>query len=1262
MLNVSNYQAFIAFKSYCIAVILGWVIALSPKTQAAEISDIPVYALTGLEPNIMMVLDDSSSMRFEVLFDFGKQQIFWNFVKQRFELLGEGNLNPDETGDIRLTFPAFKFFGDATYPYMKSYGFTRSPDYNRAYYNPNVTYKPWPTYGGYTPPNGGTQFPNANPAAANVDPLETTTFNLTVNNSYDFFVYAGMVCDDNGNTIQLNVDDNLYCGSTLVNRLNNHPQIDLYDAATYPIGKINQSFFPAIYYRKVTGNPYFFRSSDGTQRECSENNLAYPNTNDLYHLASRNPPQYLTGSIDALAPDGGCLVEVRIAPGNTFPYEQQDVLGNTINKTRSYNEEIQNFANWFTYHRKRSLSLKHALAEAINTQQNQDFKFGMFTINFHNEKNIEFDEMRNFSDNKDFFLQTLYSKRTSGGTPLRTALLEAGNIYSRTTEGRVIQHSCQKNYTVLFADGGNSDESITAPAEIQNADQGKGAPYEDNVSGTLSDIAYYYHHELYKVFEPIDALNDKNVKIPSVCGTALQRPWDNCNNKLHMTTYTIGLGSKGNIYEPDNPKRNSVEAAHLFANEFNWPGAEVHVRTSLAQYDDFWHAAVNGKGKVINAKSTFELENGFRTIFNDILGGEISNSGIAVSDQGIGTLADNERLLFEAKMNIADSSGDLNAFVLNPKSQEKETSYWSAAEKLTNRVIERRIFTLGGNNMGTAFKWENLTAEQKNDLKTNREGIQESDQEGIARLNYIRGARVGEGESGIFRTRKHILGDISSSTPIYSGKPGLGIPDREPFGTAKERYSIFKLTQSKRAGTVFVGANDGMLHAFDALSGEELFAYIPNLLYSSEKEKGLHYLTDKNMQRTSYVDLSPTVYDAYIATTNDTTKKWRSILVGGLRTGGSGIFVLDVTVPHELSKLSDKQAAENLVVWEFKDNNMGTMLQKPFVTMMNNGKWAVIFSSGYSQSPDSEIEGRLYIIYLEKNNGNIEFISIPTNTNGGLSPATLADIDRNGTTDKVYAGDLLGNLWSFDLTSKNDTGWGIANNKPLAKAQNAAGEPQKITAPVAVAANPHGSKNEDGTTPVVVAFGTGKYLAESDILDKSQQSFYLLADTGNPTITRANLENKTFAQPSAERRTISGSTPDFETSLGWFVDFSNPGERLIVQPEFYNETISFFSSVISDDPCSSGGQSWFTTLQINGQSVEENPYQNLPEFDNKDTASVLVGNFIVVGNQSMIAVDGDTGTQVTIGRGNTLENFQAIRDLAIDKNGRRTGWEELIEN
>ena len=635
-------------------------------------------------------------------------------------------------------------------------------------------------------------------------------------------------------------------------------------------------------------------------------------------------------------------------------------------------------------------------------------------------------------------------------------------------------------------------------------------------------------------------------------------------------------------------------------------------------------------------------------------------------------------LLFQSYFDASDWSGDLRAYQLDSTTGRVGSVVWKAADKLDARTPDSRvILTMGKDGVTSTgapvpFRWDSLTTVQQRDLRTQHGTTKvETVSKGQARLKYLRGDRSNEGTAGHkFRLRGSVLGDIWHSSPIYYAQPSLRYPDTGKFDYgAGNLYSDFRRDNASRTGVVYVGSNDGMLHAFAVDTGEEILAYVPGNLYSSSRAGGYHQLTDPNFEHTSiYVDGTPYVADAFIRTRSKASESWRTVLIGTEGAGGRGLFALDVTDPSGFSESTPKET----VLWEFSnadDAHLGQTFSRPTVALLNNRRWAVITGNGPEDTavlPDSEAgDAQLFIIYLD---GGLDGswtegtdylristgIGTETKRNGLFTPA-LVDLDGNGTADRAYAGDLTGRMWAFDLESRYQSKWGITVGssrpgvypKPLFHAQSSAGVDQPITSQPEVMRHP---TIKDGLFPnLMVLFGTGRFLDVADKTLTGKQSYYGVWDTdylnyGRSRLRAAHLHRNGLAaqvflvdDDSSRKRVLNPTiTPDYHASkgareFGWYFDLSGIGERAVGTP-YVRGGVLHFNTIIPDTSiCASGGTGWEMAVDtFNGGSSRK------AAFDfNEDGVITLAGDThtITTGEPPTSSTVGYAGRKVDADKG-----------------------------
>ena len=626
-------------------------------------------------------------------------------------------------------------------------------------------------------------------------------------------------------------------------------------------------------------------------------------------------------------------------------------------------------------------------------------------------------------------------------------------------------------------------------------------------------------------------------------------------------------------------------------------------------YDQFENFSVTGEKQIWSSRVPFDYGGLTRpdSCEEDVcVGGNVAPVGVpapvSFSSRSLGS----DTLVFLGEFDFDDWSGDLKAYALEDDGSLADTETWSAAEILEDTVLpDDPTFEstshndTSGSSTGEKFDWGELSGflEIANDLNA-------SDDQGQERLDYLRGDHSDEiAKGGTFRDRHNSrLGDIFRSRPVYVGVPNLAWPDTGSYFGDKvtTRYSDFKKEQQCRTPMVYVGANDGALHGFRAETGKEVLRYFPGSLYNAEDKAGYHFLTDPDYDHLPYVDGTPVVSDAYIKTTSSGDPSWRTILVGTLGGGGTGLFALDVTDSTGCNPTWS--STKDDVLWEFTQDNfehLGYSYSRPTVALLNNDRWAAITGNG-DVPDDVDLDGYLLILYLEggmndwSNSESVEdYIVIPTDESGGLSSPTVIDTDGDGVADRAYAGDTEGNLWVFDLSNPNPVEW---ENEATLLFEN--DRPQPITVKPTVVRHPTVSSDATNAPNVMVLFGTGRLNTVDDKTDTAVQTFYGIWDKGERLspitddpiypIERDNLVAQELVSEDEDTRITDPSLEvDYEGGkFGWYIDLpEDTGERVVSDAVARGDMIFFNTVIPTDDPCEYGGTGWEMSVQIkNGGS------------------------------------------------------------------------------
>lgn len=912
-------------------------------------------------------------------------------------------------------------------------------------------------------------------------------------------------------------------------------------------------------------------------------------------------------------------------------------------------EQKRNYANWYTYHRSREYAVKAGLSPVL---ANLRVRAGMSTIRAHNQAGIQWglniadvDDISNptLAANKTALINELYEimeHRANDwiGTPLRRTLENAGlyfhldnssspgtpetNFLPDVTTSPILPENeggaCQANHMILVTDGYQYEINGTQNrrfnwGNVDNTAASGGGLYADTLSNTLADIAMYFYD------------TDASDTLPG---------------KQNVHTHTVSFGVYGTISGfplTDAEKQWPTDASKLVGT-----GAYVDNPESL---DDVVHAAFNGRGRFMTATDADTLSEQMEDLMQYI-GSVRKGTATAISFDKKGVAA--STTMFRTLYDMEGWAGKLNAYNFTAATGTVGSEKWEASARLAlkDENNPRKIVTFNGA-LGAPFaapedhsapdtSVRELSSAQLADLLADKPAGVNSAEYLQDMIEYLRGDGDGYTTSPEFRNRS-TLGDIVHSSPVFVGAPEAYYPDS--FETAA--YSDFVSDYQDRTPMVYVGANDGMLHAFNANTGDEIFAYIPQSVFSSANKAGLHWLAAPNYSHIPYVDETPSVGDVFIG------GSWRTYLVGALGRGGKSVFVLDVTDPATIT--TEVDVAANVVVTEFTDTHLGYTFGTPKIAKLEDGEWVAVFGNGYNN--DANGKAYLYVLYLDGSGpGGVSHVKVgplggnavgsvangsctdPASDCNGLSASTLVDLNNNGKLDRVYAGDLHGNLWAFDFTKDSNGDLVNTNNTnsvaPVIAHQNQNDQPvpfftacrgakpqsgycsnsnrQPITTKPTVVAHPY--QYLAATEPnLMVYVGTGQYLSESDVTDTASQSFYGIWDAGSdngevrPTqltgqATTLDVNgNRTMTSVNAVDYLTKADDPNQVGKYGWKLPLPGSGERIIENPSVENDIVLFSTRVASQDLCNRVGQGFIMGVDL--MSGGKPSFQVFPDQD-----------------------------------------------------------------
>jgi type IV pilus assembly protein PilY1 len=986
-------------------------------------------------------------------------------------------------------------------------------------------------------------------------------------------------------------------------------------------------------------------TANNTQAAGWDSCTAAPPTGCTYVSESRTfyPAVYFTlTGVDPWAWASYTKTEIR---STTLSYTGEGRTSRTdcISGTCTYAQEIQNFANWYTYYRSRVLAARAGIGHAFATQStNMRVGFGAINQGSITVDNVStstiISGVRSFSGtDRTTFFNNLYTHPIPvSNTPLRHALDDVGQYYSRsdnrgpwgntpgTNDGVAINThvQCRQSYTILMTDGyWNGDEASTNAARL-NVDGTDGpshtgpgnasftysavSPFSDSHSDTLADVAMYYWK------------NDLRTDLDNAVPVSTINPafWQ------HMSTFGVGLGVTGSV----NPTTafNAIGTGAAIT----WPDP---TSSNAAKLDDLLHASVNGRGGFFSAADPTT----FATELSDVLTTITSRISSAAAVASNSTRLTSSTHLYQALFNSGDWSGNLKAFPLQSNGTIG-TMAWDAADHIPAHG-SRNIMTWSGS-AGMAFSGAVGT------LTTNQ-------------VNYLRGddsleIQYSTGPSDalhVFRNRSTRLGDIINSDPhfVYSENFGYNVLPSTP-GTD---YPAFLAGKSSRRAMVYVGANDGMLHGFDAsfvcqdtdplvdsdgdgdltndcdikvpasTAGDELLAYVPQAVWPN-----LPLLTSTTYTHKYFVDGSPTSWDAYWGAS------WKTVLVGGLGAGGKAVYALDVSTPTSFGTSN--------VLWEFtgspgtQTDNMGHVMGNVTVARMKDGNFWAVFGNGFGSTSGKSV---LFMVQVDSPS-TVKMIELGAGTGNGLAQPTLVDEDGDRIIDLIYAGDLKGNVWKVDVTGNTTSTWKSAylqgaTPKPLFTAKDGSGNAQPITSGIEVGRAPSGASG------LMVYFGTGKYFEVGDNATLGTQTMYGVVDNGSDdSLLRSTLQPQSIIYEgtvSGNRvRAVSANTVDYATQDGWYIDLLTPpstqkGERMISAPMLFGGRLILQTVVPSLSPCDYGGASWLMQVDpaTGGQLLA-------PAFINLGITTINVGGGVmapVSGLDSGVGLSGGFGVPIQAG-------------------------------
>ncbi len=797
--------------------------------------------------------------------------------------------------------------------------------------------------------------------------------------------------------------------------------------------------------------------------------------------------------------------------------------------------------------------------------ENRGLRYGLFTFNAPTDSNrgpggslrqqvVDFSEARrpdgsvlvNQTDadtNFKSFTDAVKAVTPSTNTPLAetyyevTRYLRGISRHQGSGSGNYtspIQYRCQRNFGIVVTDGlPTYDRTFPADDPQRLASSGAGSlPDWDGTKGKVDS-------------------NGANT-VPNNDGSNIN-----------------GDGEGDTLYLDDIAKfaydidLRDISTNDLAGKSFNDPGFK---KQNLLTYtvgfavnnQMLQDAATYGKGQYYTASNSEQLNDSLTKAINDISSKAGSGGAGASSSATLTTDTYYYKTLYDPK----DWRGTIEAYRLNSttgRPLNPTTPDWTTDTTITpsSNGAKYQTYKTGGSPGVVSLDYTALDAAQQTQLNSSVT----PPLNGASLLTWLKGSNV----TGL-RTRKVLLGDVVNS-PLERMSPNevlasslAGDPSYDLFLTSKRA----NLTSS-----LLVNANDGLFHVIDAETGAHRYGYMPSTLMSSLYRVASPDYVDGNSHN-FMVDGPITVADAQLGA------NWATVAVGGMGAGGKSLFAVrlftgnsnNIDALWEISPPASNTPAND---W----NDLGYTYSKAVVARTQSGQWVAIFGNGYGSNGG---KAALYVVNIA-DGSLVQKVVVDDNTSGtaaenaagtGLSSPQVV-VDAQGRIERIYAGDMRGNLWGF-------TGASLTPFKLFA-----AGKTQPITVQPTVHAHPDGGH--------LVLVGTGKLNEASDKLNKDVQAFYAIWDrpANTTTVALANLLQQNLLSEvsiSGETYVKTSNTPvNWDTHLGWHLPLTlngaTQGERVILPAQVtLGRAVFVTAKVDANDPCESAGSGRLIELDV----------------------------------------------------------------------------------
>ncbi|MFN7445782.1 MAG: pilus assembly protein [Curvibacter sp.] len=912
-------------------------------------------------------------------------------------------------------------------------------------------------------------------------------------------------------------------------------------------------------------------------------------------------------------------------------------------------EELQNYANWHQYYRTSMLMARGALGEAFY-DLSPDYRVGyaLLSVSTTTINGQTYDRLRQgvgafTGTQKENWYKGIYNTVDGGGTPLISVTREVSDYFLRTDNGGPwgfnppsnaagTQYTCRRNFHILMTDGVWGDSRFNPPptalggagtdvdgTEVALPDGSTytpGPPYRDcNVGvcapnrGFLADAGFYYWS---RDLRP-DMTNNLS---PTATNSAT---WQ------HLVTYTIGLGQNGNI--------NSGNIANIYAGTANWGSNAI---------DDLWHMAINGRGQYFAAQDPVSFGQSFRAALADIARQQGRTAGTGVGRSTASGMAEN---LYLSSFTSNIWSGDIQGLSVNSSVSPPTTAELWLASKRMPAPANRQLFTHNGTN-GVAFTWANLTSTQKGSFSNDE-----------AAFNFIRGVWTLEQQfmpvpldpsDAANAAHKYRSRETISRTPA---EIAAGVNPVNLVGGILGSRPVLHKAGGTEPDVLYVASTAGMLHAFGASNGVELFAYVPGMIYNNLfKSTRPDYNDNVNFNR--LVDGTPAIQQV----------DGVSYLVSSLGTAGKGIYALNVSQPSTFGA--------GKVLWE-KTTGSGSDFSSHLGYAITEGRIVKVYDSSVPSGSRVVVllpngvdstDKKAGVFVIDASTGAlVRYIN--TNVGSSTLPNGLTGVsirtNPDGYLQYAYGGDIQGNVWKFDFTSTNSSDWKIlfsgVNGSPLFSSN------KPITVPIAI-----GARFSDQSQGVMLYWGSGRLLTSVDADNTDTQTFFALWDNDSTIVSSlSELKQQTLTDNLDGTFVTSGSTVNYGTQRGWYMNFLQGGERTLVGAIPRKNTVLFETYRPSNEFCqaSGSGSALYSIGLQNGKTYHSFDVNNDGVFDFSARLTATGNNYVTDKNNGNPYFFKEGSTAASAGGNQNCfgPNGQVVS--CNDGGGgvlRRVRWRELI--